>query len=47
MKGNELKFGVQGETTFYNGKHILKDFPSTFYKWHGPERLVAAKYLVA
>merc|ERR1740117_1164661 len=44
LKGNELKFGVQGETTFYNGKHILKDFPSTFYKWHGPERLVAAKY---
>jgi len=44
LKGNELKFGVQGETLFYNGQKILKEFPSTFYKWHASERLIAARY---
>jgi len=44
MFGNSLKVGLLGESIMYNGENILKDFPSTFYKWHGCERLVAAKY---
>jgi len=44
MKGNQLKFGVQGKNSIYNAQPILTKFPSTFYKWHGPERLVAARY---
>jgi len=44
MFGNSLKVGVLDETIMYNGENILQDFPSTFYKWHGCERLVAAKY---
>jgi len=44
LRGNTLKFGVEGNPIMFNDEEILAEIPSTFYKWHASERYVAAKY---
>jgi len=44
LRGNTLKVGIEGDKIYFNEEEILKEMPSTFYKWHASERYIAAKY---